>query len=148
MKRFVLQFVAVVVGVFLFAAGARAEEAKAPKGQDIFLKYRCNSCHTVKAAKIEKRKVEGEEEEGAAEATTAKKKEPPDLSDVGLKQKPEWMEGWIMRKELLDGKKHMKRYRGTDAELKDLVAWLSTLKTEDKAAKKDETPKPDEGTKQ
>ncbi|HEX7078352.1 MAG TPA: cytochrome c [Candidatus Eisenbacteria bacterium] len=142
MKRFLLQFVAVVLGVFLFTVVARAEEAKVPKGQDVFLKYHCNSCHTVKAEKIEKRKVEGEEEEGAAPATEAKtaKKEPPDLSDVGLKQKPEWMEGWIMRKEMLDGKKHMKRYRGTPDELKDLVAWLSTLKTEDKAAKKEEAP--------
>ena len=144
MKRFLLQFAVAVVGVFLVAAVARAEDAKVPKGQEVFLKYRCNSCHTVKAEKIEKRKVEGEEEEGAAEATTTKKKEPPDLSDVGLKQKPEWMEGWIMRKEMLDGKKHMKRYRGTDAELKDLVAWLSTLKTEDKAAKKDDTVKKDD----
>lgn len=144
MKRWLQAVAVAVAGVVLFAGGARAEDAKTPKGQDVFLKYRCNSCHTVKAANIEKRKVEGEAEEAGTEAAATSKKQPPDLSDVALKQKPEWMHGWIMRTETLDGKKHMKRYRGTEAELKDLVAWLSTLKTEDKAAKKDAAPAKDE----
>ncbi|MGE5176122.1 MAG: c-type cytochrome [Hyphomicrobiales bacterium] len=164
MKRFLVLISAMALGAFLFAAFAGAEEAKTPKGQEIFLKYRCNSCHTIASAKIEKRKVEGEEEEASAEPAGAKKKQPPDLSDVGLKQKPDWFKGWILRTTLLDGKKHMKRWRGTDEELADLTGWLATLKTEtkaeskaemkkdeapakDDAAKKDEGTKSDEGTK-
>lgn len=126
---------AVLIGSALAAGTAKAAEEKTPAGQKLFLDYKCNSCHTVSALKIEKRKQSGDEEE-EAEATaqkTTKKKEPPDLSGAGLERKAAWIEGWLLKKELIDGKKHRKKFRGTAEEAKTVSAWLATLKTKDEA---------------
>jgi len=127
-----------LMGVVLSAAGAEsAGAADGAAGQKLFVKYRCQSCHSLKALKLEKKKVEGEDEEAAAApATGAKKKEPPDLSGVGLERKPEWIEGWLLKKEMIDGKKHRKKFLGTPAESKALAVWLATMKTKAEDGKK------------
>lgn len=126
--------IAVLVGIVLSATGsAYAGGAEGPAGQKLFVKYRCQSCHSIKALKLEKKKGEVEDEEakeaGPASTASTKKKEPPDLSGVGLTRKVEWVQGWLLKKELIDGKKHLKKFRGTPAELKTISAWLVTLKT-------------------
>ena len=127
---------AVLMGAVLSGAGvAYAEDAGGTAGQKLFVKYRCQACHSLKALKLETKKPEAGEEEAApaaaptAAADGAKKKKPPDLSGVGLERKPEWIEGWLFKKELIDGKKHRKKFLGTPAEAKTLAAWLGTMKT-------------------
>lgn len=128
---------ALLVGIVLGGAGvATAEDAGATAGQKLFVKNRCQSCHSLKALKLEKKKPEAGEEEAAPAAAPAaaatdgpKKKEPPDLSGVGIERKPEWIEGWLLKKELIDGKKHRKKFMGTPAEAKTLAVWLGTMKT-------------------
>jgi mono/diheme cytochrome c family protein len=99
-----------------------------PAGQKVFLDSKCNSCHTLKAAKIEKKKAEVSEEEEAAATGTSTKKEPPDLSGVGIKRNATWIEGWLARKELIDGKKHKKKFSGTPEQMKTVSVWLATMR--------------------
>ncbi len=128
-------FATVLVAGALMAAGARTEETKeaakteTPAGQQVFLKYKCNSCHTIEAAKIVK--VEAEEE-----AASTTKRKPPDLSGVGKKHTADWMQKYVTKKEMIDGERHSKKFRGTEEELKTVTTWLETFKVEAKKAKK------------
>lgn len=128
---------AVAGAVALLGTGV-AFAADEPAGHQAFLKAKCNSCHTLKAAKIEKKKVEAADEEEAAATKSSTKKEPPDLSGAGIKRDAAWIEGWLARTELIDGKKHKKKFTGTPAEMKTIAAWLATMKTktEEKPAAK------------
>ena len=106
---------------FAFALSVVALPLRAsaePPGQKVFLDYKCNKCHTVASAKIEATKKPKDGEKAA-----------PDLSDVGTKQKREWIDAYIHKKETLDGKKHKVLFRGDDAELKSLLDWLTSLKS-------------------
>lgn len=127
-----------MAAALVVAAGttpAFAEDTKKPEGHELFLKYKCMSCHSIAAAGIEKKKSATAEE--AEEATAEKsKKEPPDLSAVGVAHKADWMAAFLMKKEKTkEGKLHTKKFKGTDAELKKVVAWLETMK-DSKAAEK------------
>ena len=83
----------------LIAAGGHAqdakEEPKVPAGQQAFLKYKCNSCHTLEAAKV----VKVEDEEEAKDSSS--KRKPPDLSGVGKKHTAAWMEKYLTKKEMI-----------------------------------------------
>ena len=109
---------------FLFAAlAAHGEDAAAPDGKQIFLTNKCNTCHTITAQKIEKKKAEDAE----AEKEKSDKK-PPDLSSVGLERKADWIGKFLMKTETIKGDKHPRKFRGTEAELKTLSTWLETQK--------------------
>ena len=124
------------VAVFMVIVAGRADLAGAAEGgipaeQKLFLNNHCTSCHSIKAVKVEK-KVDPAEEVEVKESAVKEpgaKKQPPDLSGVGLKHKSDWIQGWLLKKELIDGKPHKKKFRGTSDELKTLAAWLETLKT-------------------
>jgi len=132
--------VTVLAAGALMAAGAYTQEAKegakepakaeVPAGQQVFLKYKCNSCHTLEAAKV----VKVEDEDEAKDSST--KRKPPDLSGVGKKHNAAWMEKYLTKKEMIDGERHSKKFRGADEELKAVTAWLETFKVEAKKAKK------------
>ena len=114
----------------LVAGAAMAADSPAPRdGKAIFLENKCNTCHTVQAAGVEKRKAEADE----AKAEKKSDKKPPDLSGVGLERKPEWIAAYLMKTEAIKGEKHERRFRGPEADLKTVSAWLATQKT---AAKK------------
>ena len=134
--NFIRWCLATAGAVALLASGV-AYAADVPAGQKVFLDNKCNSCHTLKAAKIEKKKTEPAEGEEASAATSTTKKQPPDLSGAGLKRDAAWIEGWLLRKELIDGKKHKKKFNGTPEDAKIVAAWLATMKTktEEPAAK-------------
>jgi mono/diheme cytochrome c family protein len=109
-------------------AGAAAAEEKASPGKALFLANKCMACHTISTEGVEKSKAA--DAEAAAEGKSgegASKKGPPDLSGVGLRK-------YLLKLEAKDGKKHLKKFRGTDEELGVLSAWLASLKKE--AAKK------------
>jgi mono/diheme cytochrome c family protein len=85
-------------------------------GKSIFVSNKCANCHSITGQGIERSgKPEGDEK-------------PSDLSTVGKKRTADWMAKWLMKEETLDGKKHMKKFKGSDDELKTLTAWLATLK--------------------
>jgi mono/diheme cytochrome c family protein len=111
---------ATVLGLAMLAAGARAEETAAHPGKKVFLDNKCNACHGVKSQDIAV----------AAGGDAEEKDPPPDLSNVGNEQKPEFLSAYLLKKEMLHDKKHQKRFGGTEQELKDLVAWLASLKVE------------------
>ncbi len=97
--------------VMLLAATASAGE---PPGQKVFLEQKCNQCHTVARAKI----ALGGVPEG----------KPADLSQIGGAHTPDWMKAFLLKKEVLNGEKHKRKFLGPDAELQALVDWLSSLK--------------------
>ena len=116
----------VVVSV---AFGQATPAADKPKdGKTLFTENRCQSCHSIVAIGIEKKKP------AADEVVEKTDKKPPDLSDAGAKQRAEWFSKFLMKKEKLDGELHPKRFKGADADLATLSTWLETLKK--KPAKK------------
>ncbi len=87
-------------------------------GKGIFLDNKCNKCHSIESQGI---KRTSEPPEGA-------KYPPPDLSGVGLRHTVEWMQQWLTKQVEMHDKKHMKKFSGSDEELKTLTTWLGTLK--------------------
>ena len=99
--------VGMVASVFGYAALASAEApAAAPDGKTVFLDQKCPKCHTAPG-------IQGGK---------------TDLTGVGKKHTTDWMKKWLLKEEELDGKKHKKKFSGTDAELDVLVKWLATFK--------------------
>jgi len=139
MKRWTMVAMSAVA---LLAWGGVSWAAKTPDGKPVFLKYKCNMCHSIEAIQVAKKALPDEGE-------TATKMKPPDLSSVGLDKKADWIALFMQKKEKLDGELHPKMFRGTSSELKTLTAWLETMtapkkekaeakesKTEGKAAEK------------
>lgn len=85
-------------------------------GKDIFLQSKCNKCHTIESQTIVR---DGKPPEG---------KQPPDLSGVGLKHDAGWMQKWLLKEVEMNDKKHIKKFSGTDDELRTLTTWLASLK--------------------
>src|SRR3989344_4784882 len=95
----------------------------APDGKDVFLKYKCNNCHTVSTADIE-----------AKTKTKA-----PDLADVTIRHKTKWIRKFIRQNEThtpcpsvessLDGKKHPVNFKGTKEEEDALIELLDKQRT-------------------
>jgi len=87
-------------------------------GKDVFLKYKCNNCHSVSSADIE-----------AKTKTKA-----PDLIDVTLRHEKKWIRKFIRKDEThvscsavdpsLDGKQHPLKFNGTKDEEDALIDWL------------------------
>jgi hypothetical protein len=106
------------------------KHAIAQSGKDIFLKYKCNKCHTIKAQNIEPilKEEKGEEEEEEKEEKG--KKKITDFSGIGLKRNAEWIKGFLLKKEKNEeGKKHKPKWKGTNDELKTVSEWLAQQKT-------------------
>ena len=118
---------AVACALLIGVAGAQDKSAPsgAKDGKALFLENKCNTCHTIKTAGIEKRKAAG------AEATDAKEKsdkKAPDLASVGLERKAEWIAKYLMKTEAIKGEKHTRKFRGSEADLKVVAAWLESQK--------------------
>jgi mono/diheme cytochrome c family protein len=119
-----------VLGITLLAVTAAASgSASGTEGKNAFIKNRCRSCHAVKAQDIE-RKKSAEDEEPADD------RKPPDLSGVGKERTAAWITSYLLKKETIKGEKHPKKFRGTEADLKLIAAWLETLKADVKTDEK------------
>ena len=110
-----------------------SSDARAEDGKQIFLKSECNECHTVevlKIAKLEPKKGAAKDaDDELAAGKDEDKTDPPDLSGIGKKQDADWFSKWLTKKvKNDDGKRHRKKFKGTDAELASLVGFLSDLK--------------------
>lgn len=132
MKRFPrFLAIATALAVSTAAAASSAAEkapAKAPDGKPVFEQYKCGSCHSIEKQGIKKA------EAAPAEAGAGKVKA-PDLSGVGLVRTTDWMKAFMLKTEKLDGKLHIKKFRGTEEELAVLTGWLASLKDEEAAKK-------------
>lgn len=107
------------------AAGAAEEDGKA-----IFLRSKCNTCHTVESQAIARLQPEGEWEGEEEEESDL----PKDLSDVGSTREPGWIKRWLTKEVEVNGKTHRKRFGGSPAQLDVVASWLASLKQPAKAA--------------
>ncbi len=115
MKTLLISAASVVVATFLMSAGTMHSSATS-SGKSIFLDSKCDKCHTISSQSIER------------SGATPPGKLPPDLSGVGLKHNADWIKGWLLKEEELNGKKHLKKWSGSDDDLKTLCNWLASLK--------------------
>lgn len=140
MKRAFVILSALAVALAMTGVAKAADEE--PAGKKLFLDNKCNSCHTIASQGVEKKSsAEAEEAKDAKETKDAKegeakeeasasKKKVPDLGGVGVERKADWITKYLQKTEAINGKKHMKKFRGTDEELATLAAWLESLKDE------------------
>lgn len=106
-----LGFVVTIVALYGFAyAFATNPEGD---GKKLFTDNRCNMCHTVTSMGIE-----------------SKKSDAVDLSNVGKDQTAEFLNKFLKKQAKLNDKDHKSSFKGNDEDLKVLVDWLLTLKTE------------------
>ncbi|MBI2890306.1 MAG: c-type cytochrome [Nitrospirae bacterium] len=115
-----------VLIAFALVSPAWMASARADAGKDLFLKGKCDGCHSVKAEKIEKQ----------ISKKTGKTKKGPDLSGVGLDHDAAWIVKWLKKEQKKDSRykkgtevKHKKKFKGTEEELKGLADWLALKKT-------------------
>lgn len=110
MKRTVtLGIVGIGVSAVMLFAGAvdGASDAKA-----VFVSNNCNTCHSITGA-------------GVAKTGTSTA---PDLSGVGNRHNAAWMSQYLMKTIELNGAKHVKKFKGSGADLTMLTAWLAQQK--------------------
>lgn len=125
MRPETVAWVVIALGLVIgFAALTKADESAG--GKDVFLKYKCDLCHSVSSAGITARN----EKSGA-----------PDLLDTLTRHKREWVPNYIRKKEGAghescdkvpkerDGKPHKLAFKGTPEEEKLLLDWLTEQKT-------------------
>jgi cbb3-type cytochrome oxidase cytochrome c subunit len=113
------------------------------KGIAIFVEKRCYTCHTVKAesAQVEAAKEAFAKSKGVELKESEEDKDESkggDLSNVGADRDAKWLTDFIKNPKdyfkdtpdckKLAKKKDRKKFKGTDAEFQDLLAWLETLK--------------------
>ena len=115
MKKLTMALALTVVAGVL-TSSANILSSAGVSGKAIFNQYKCAKCHTIKSEGI---KQDGAPVEG---------KEPHDLSGVGLKHDAQWLQKWLLKEEVIAGKKHIKKFSGSEDELKTLTGWLVTLK--------------------
>ena len=82
--------------------------AFAADGKALFLDKRCNKCHSVSSASIEK---------------TSKLKG-PDLTTEPIKGDAKTLKSYLKKADAIDGKKHGTAFTGTDDELDAVIAWV------------------------
>lgn len=117
MKKNIVFLLVVFPVVFLLVAASGFQNQKEEnKGKDIFLSSKCNMCHTVESAKIEK---------------TGKSKA-PDLSAAGADHDAKFFEAYLAKKESKNDKKHPVAFKGEPKDLTELAAWLAAMKKETK----------------
>jgi cytochrome c peroxidase len=131
----------------IFVVGApTARAADDPPGLAIFKKGGCNECHSISALSVQKeakKKAEGATETAADTDAKKKKKDPPDLSGVGLEHDAKWISAYLNKEETLNDEKHEKRFKGSEADRRTVAMFLAGLKTKPK-----ETPAATEGKKE
>ena len=117
MKKLTTLFLVAFAANVLMGAGLLHTNSD---GKSIYNQYKCAKCHAIKSENIARAGSEAPSQDG---------KEPPDLSGAGVNHNAEWISKWLMKEtENTNGKKHVKKFGGSDDELKTLSNWLATLK--------------------
>jgi cytochrome c553 len=100
----------VVLALLVAVAPAQAED---PPGKTVFLAQKCDMCHGIESLGI---------------APKAEKMKAADLSAIGSEMDAAALTAYIAGQTQRDGANHKKPWKGTDEDLKQLAAWLATLK--------------------
>lgn len=106
-------FISAIVALFAFAFSFSQDQKL--DGKQVFIDNKCNNCHTVVSMEI-----------------TSKKDNAVDLSDAGSIGNAELIKSFLLKESQINDKEHKMKFKGNDEELKALVEWLLTLKTESK----------------
>lgn len=134
---YILALLLAIPGV-AFAQNGSVQE----KGIAVFVEKRCYTCHTVKAeaAQVDAAKAAFAKSKGVElkESDGDKDAKGGDLSNIGAEKDAAWLATFLKdpKDYFLDTpackklakQKDRKKFKGTDAELNDLTAWLVTLK--------------------
>ena len=107
LARMFSTFVAAAAVITVTSIAASPASA-APDGQQVFLDQKCNMCHAVSSAGI----------------TPTSKIKAPDLAGLASKEDAAWLTKFLKKEADKNGKKHVKNFTGTDADLAAVVAWL------------------------
>lgn len=86
-----------------------------PDGRAIFLAQKCDLCHAVPAV-------------GIAATTKSEKMKGPEINNLAAQRNADWLRKYLTKNEAIDGKKHGKEFKGSDAELTALTDWLLAQK--------------------
>jgi cytochrome c5 len=113
MKNIIIYLALVVTIVALYGFAYTLGNKPEVDGKKIFLDNKCNMCHTVQSAGIE-----------------SKKSDATDLSNVGKDRTEEFLMKYLKKETKINDKDHKFTFKGNDEELKVLVDWLLTLKTD------------------
>lgn len=116
MKQVLVAMAFAVLSGVLVGAASVSTLANAD-GKAIFLESKCQNCHSIESQGI---KRTSEPKPGEAV--------PSDLSGAGLKHNASWITDWLNKEVELDGKKHLKKFKGSASDLEMLSTWLSSLK--------------------
>ena len=119
MKSWTASMAMVLLGAAAIAPAWAADGASSGGGKAVFTDQKCNKCHRVSTEGI----VPLKEKEGIAE-----------VSGVGANHDAAWFKKWLLKEVDMDSKlkpgekvKHKSAWKGTDAELDSVTAWLKTL---------------------
>ena len=133
MKTWMVMVSAIALSV-IGSGEVRAADENA--GLALFKKGGCNECHSISALGVQKeakKKAEGTAEPAAStDAEGKKKKDAPDLSGAGLEHDAKWISAFLNKEETLNGEKHEKRFKGTEADRRTMAMFLAGLKTKPK----------------
>ena len=113
MKNILLYLALVVTIVALYGFAYAFATNPEGDGKKIFVDNKCNMCHTVSSQGIE-----------------SKKSDAVDLSNVGKDKTVEFLNKYLEKEAKLNDKDHKSSFKGNDDDLKVLVDWLLTLKTD------------------
>jgi cytochrome c2 len=141
------RYVYALVFIFSLQAWAHAQDGSVQqKGVEIFVEHRCYTCHTIKAEAdaVQKAKEAFAKSKGVELKPEDEKEEKgiaPDLSDVGKRRDAESLRAFLKDPKTYfkdtpecqsnAKKKYRKRFKGSEQEFDDLIAFLTTLKYED-----------------
>lgn len=114
---FLISFIGIIYGFTSF--NSQGEE---PAGKQIFVDSKCGNCHSIEAEGL---------------TTKSKKKNVPDLSDVGTKHNADFIMKFITKQETMNDAQHPMGFKGSDEELLTLAKWLESLKESKKQNKEE-----------
>lgn len=98
---------ALLMSVAIGGGIGKAGEGSVDKGKELYTAKKCGLCHTVDGS--------GGKKGG-------------DLSDIADKKDAEWLTNFMKDPKAMMPEVKMPAFKGSDEELKDLVAYLMTLK--------------------
>lgn len=113
MRLYSLYLLFIIAIIALYGA-AFAQSGEEPAGKSVFINAKCNNCHAVEAAGIEAK---------------TKKKAVPELSLVSTRHNADFLKKYVVKQEKINDAAHPVAFKGTDAELQQLVDWFMSMKS-------------------
>jgi hypothetical protein len=101
-------------GCALALASSVAAANSGEAGKAAFLSNKCDRCHAVASQGIER-------------DAKSKKQRGSDLGEVGAARDADWLRRYIRKQVQLEDKDHAVAWKGSNAELEALIAWLDAL---------------------